>query len=133
VATLSTNPSAVHPSRAAAPAAGVARGHTSHSRLHRFAQCPLSFKLHYLERLLATLLKVLGIRKESLDAVLAARLAEQDELAAAGVDRDEALARVAAVDGRGLSELLDGLRERVPRDRLTLLKAKQETAGGGDP
>jgi len=98
---------------------------------------------------LATLLKVLSTKKDELDAVLAGRLADQDELvlegrryamatttrkehslqatldalAAAGVDRNEALARVAAVDGRGLRELLDDLGERVPRDRLTLLRA----------
>jgi hypothetical protein len=42
------------------------------------------------------------------------------------VPRDRAVEAVAAVDGRALKELVAGLADRIPRDRLALLKATLE-------
>ena len=98
---------------------------------------------------LAALLKVLGSRKEELDAVLTANLREQNELALerrrytittsarkeyaldatldaladVGVPRARALAQLGTVDGRALKRLVDELADRVPRERLLLLRA----------
>ncbi len=93
---------------------------------------------------LALLLKILGERKDMLDIVLRAQLAGRDELllegrryrlvtavrkdypvgraldalACAGVDPDAALERLARIDGAALKRELDGLRGRVPAERL---------------
>jgi RecB family exonuclease len=98
---------------------------------------------------LATLLKVLGTRKDELDAILTARLEHEaeltldgrryaiatsarkehsleptlDALTDAGVPRSRALAELATVDGRALKRLVDELAARIPRDRLLMLKA----------
>ena len=101
---------------------------------------------------LATLLRVLGDRKDQLDAILTARLDDQDELdlgdhryaisitarkehaleptvdalAEAGLSRRYALAKLARVDGRALARLVDEIAGRIPRDKLLLLKATLE-------
>jgi len=98
---------------------------------------------------LAAWLKIVGTRKDALDAILTERLAEQDELrlegrryrlvtaarkdyplaaaldalAAAGVDRDEAIERVARVDATALRRQLDELGPRIDPGRLSALKA----------
>jgi putative RecB family exonuclease len=98
---------------------------------------------------LAMLLKVLAVRKDELDAVLMSHLEGQDvldvegrrysittsarkehaleptldALADAGVTRKHALSVLATVDGRALKRLVDEIADRVPREKLVLLKA----------
>jgi putative RecB family exonuclease len=98
---------------------------------------------------LAAWLKIVGTRKDALDELLTRRLAEQDELllegrryrlvtaarkdyplgaaldalTSAGMDREEALARVARVDAAALKRHLDELGVRIDPGRLSALKA----------
>jgi hypothetical protein len=46
-----------------------------------------------------------------------------DALADAGVTRKHALSVLATVDGRALKRLVDEIADRVPREKLLLLKA----------
>jgi putative RecB family exonuclease len=97
---------------------------------------------------IATLLRALGERKDALDAILRAELEHRDELHlegrrysivtairrdyplpqtllaldAAGVSRDDALARLGAVDGSELKALLAELAKKLPREELRALK-----------
>jgi RecB family exonuclease len=103
---------------------------------------------------LAGCIKIASTRKDALDEVLTHRLARQDELvlegrryrlvtatrkdyplqptldalAAAGVDRDDALTRIGRADTQALRRELDDLGEALDPDRLAALKATLEAS-----